>query len=419
MGLYLESKEGVWELEDGDHVIGRVSDCEICIKEPRISRQHAIVHVSGNMVVIEDLGSANGILVNGDRITEQTVLMPNDSLVCGPILFRLRMVSTSSVKVSTTAEMNSPFSAAASQELLPHTDFTCKKSERDPGFRPDSDFPIEPSTNEPQSAPSKIKRAKTGAALTERRRQEDAADRRIDAGIGQAVQERDSTKYKSSDEHLPSDHAKYDSDEMMALQRMHESLNDNLHPSQVRESAILEAESKTPGVGRRAAAALLDWLQMALVSVVLVLAILTTGYLVAGLRDVDSGVSTPSLGGRLLGLTTAEGLELAWNDIKQWHGENAPAFVVFFGAATLGLLAIILSVLFHQVVPTVLKGAPFWHRRLRLEVIDRGTRSYVTAGRACLRCLLLLVLWPVALVCLLLGRTGPHDAVIGSKLNYR
>lgn len=53
-------------------VIGRASDADLRISDPGVSRRHARINVTGNegayQFNIEDLGSTNGILVNGQRV---------------------------------------------------------------------------------------------------------------------------------------------------------------------------------------------------------------------------------------------------------------------------------------------------------------------------------------------------------------
>ena len=47
-------------------VIGRSPDVDIVLKDQLVSRRHAWVHFEGNQLHIEDLGSRNGVLVNGE-----------------------------------------------------------------------------------------------------------------------------------------------------------------------------------------------------------------------------------------------------------------------------------------------------------------------------------------------------------------
>jgi len=48
--------------------IGRVAECELCIEDPHVSRQHATVAFANGEWWIQDLNSANGIWVNGQRV---------------------------------------------------------------------------------------------------------------------------------------------------------------------------------------------------------------------------------------------------------------------------------------------------------------------------------------------------------------
>jgi DNA-binding NtrC family response regulator len=52
----------------GRLAIGRSEESDIVVDDPEISREHAVLHV-GDPITIEDLGSANGTFVRGERIT--------------------------------------------------------------------------------------------------------------------------------------------------------------------------------------------------------------------------------------------------------------------------------------------------------------------------------------------------------------
>ena len=57
--------------------LGRGTDADVRINDPGISRLHARISVSGNggeaSVTIEDMGSTNGILVDGQRVRQATL----------------------------------------------------------------------------------------------------------------------------------------------------------------------------------------------------------------------------------------------------------------------------------------------------------------------------------------------------------
>ena len=54
-------------------VIGRDTDCDVVLTSRSVSRKHAIVERSGESWVVRDLGSANGLFVEGKRVSEAPV----------------------------------------------------------------------------------------------------------------------------------------------------------------------------------------------------------------------------------------------------------------------------------------------------------------------------------------------------------
>ena len=56
-------------VEEVPFVIGREADCDLTLEDPRVSRHHAQLEVlDDGRVILRDLGSANGTIVDGDRI---------------------------------------------------------------------------------------------------------------------------------------------------------------------------------------------------------------------------------------------------------------------------------------------------------------------------------------------------------------
>jgi hypothetical protein len=58
-------------LEPGSNVLGRGTEADIRLPDTGVSRKHADVQLSGGTVTVEDLGSTNGTLVNGRRVSRQ------------------------------------------------------------------------------------------------------------------------------------------------------------------------------------------------------------------------------------------------------------------------------------------------------------------------------------------------------------
>lgn len=69
-------------------VIGRAEECSICIPSEEISRKHAQVKPAMDGLAVEDLGSANGTYINGQRV-QHGVLKPGDELRLDAIRFLL------------------------------------------------------------------------------------------------------------------------------------------------------------------------------------------------------------------------------------------------------------------------------------------------------------------------------------------
>jgi hypothetical protein len=71
--------------------VGRSRDCEIVLEDVGISRRHAEIRPSRGGWTIEDLGSTNGVLVNGHEIRGPQPLQPGDRVELGSteIVFEL------------------------------------------------------------------------------------------------------------------------------------------------------------------------------------------------------------------------------------------------------------------------------------------------------------------------------------------
>jgi pSer/pThr/pTyr-binding forkhead associated (FHA) protein len=69
-------------------IIGRGSDCDLIIDDPHLSRRHVSIRVAQDSLQVEDLGSANGTYLNGDRIT-QGEAHPGDEIRLDQLIFRV------------------------------------------------------------------------------------------------------------------------------------------------------------------------------------------------------------------------------------------------------------------------------------------------------------------------------------------
>jgi predicted component of type VI protein secretion system len=76
-------------------LIGRHPDCDVVIgNSAKVSRRHCCVAQINDAFFVRDLGSMNGVRVNGTRVT-QAMLNPNDQLAIGdvPYIFQNDVVA--------------------------------------------------------------------------------------------------------------------------------------------------------------------------------------------------------------------------------------------------------------------------------------------------------------------------------------
>jgi len=73
-------------------IIGRAEDCHLKPRSEVISRYHCAILVSDGTVVVRDLGSKNGVRLNGEKISAERTLKNGDLLVVGPLEFYVHIV---------------------------------------------------------------------------------------------------------------------------------------------------------------------------------------------------------------------------------------------------------------------------------------------------------------------------------------
>lgn len=63
-------------------VVGRLTGCDICLEDRSASREHAVFTAEGSGWALEDLGSTNGTLLNGNRLARER-LRDGDRITIG------------------------------------------------------------------------------------------------------------------------------------------------------------------------------------------------------------------------------------------------------------------------------------------------------------------------------------------------
>jgi hypothetical protein len=78
----LVSGERVYRLDGPATLLGRSRQCDVVINDPNVSRRHAEVRREGDGWTLVDLGSTNGVLVNGQEV-KRAALADGDRLQLG------------------------------------------------------------------------------------------------------------------------------------------------------------------------------------------------------------------------------------------------------------------------------------------------------------------------------------------------
>lgn len=73
----------------GPVVIGRSPSSDIVIDEPYVSASHARFTIQGPALVLKDLGSTNGTMVNGHIIEQPVTLRDTDEVQVGDVIMRV------------------------------------------------------------------------------------------------------------------------------------------------------------------------------------------------------------------------------------------------------------------------------------------------------------------------------------------
>jgi predicted component of type VI protein secretion system len=119
-------------------MIGRHLECDVRINSPKVSRRHCCLAMAYDRVLIRDLGSRNGVRVNG-RLVDESRLYDGDELAIGPILFRLEAADENP---ETIGAPNSRPVPAASPTARPGPSAPNRPPPRT--SRPDSDIDLIP-----------------------------------------------------------------------------------------------------------------------------------------------------------------------------------------------------------------------------------------------------------------------------------
>lgn len=405
MAVRLTGMAGTWVLPEGETILGRGDGSGVRIDDPRLSRHHARLLVEGPRVRVVDLGSANGVLVNGDRIASPTELRAGDTIVCGPV--RLE-VGTDGDHAPATVRGDG--TTGTLRALV-------------------GDHPMRSTEAMAQDDIQRALADGSGGRPVAR------LDPAIAAALTGAPRQEGSTSIRPS-EMLPVSSTsalspnRFREPSIPAEPRRTTSILPSDAPAVGTAALIADAgHHPRPAVRARIIAGFLDPL-LALVLGALIGGMIalagTVGALAwSGAGVVDGRFAVPGVPAASLQelLRTCLGVH-AWQGLgdlaRQIHGqETLGPFLLLFLSWAVGAVTIELTLLLRLVAATVGLGAPAFHRRCGLVIAVRRNGHHPGWMRSLWRWTLLCATAPLALVTAVVGRRGLHDLLSGCEVRKR
>jgi DNA-binding winged helix-turn-helix (wHTH) protein len=100
-------------LPRGKHVLGRSSDAAVFVDDAGVSRQHARIVIGDGGGVLEDLGSKNGTILNGQKIGGPTPLADGAVVVLGSTALKFRVFEAA----GSTETVEAPKAASKARDV--------------------------------------------------------------------------------------------------------------------------------------------------------------------------------------------------------------------------------------------------------------------------------------------------------------
>lgn len=82
--------EAEYFIKPGKNMVGREGS-DILLNHPTVSRKHAIITYTDGKCIIEDVGSTNGTIVQGEKVTQPMELHDGDEIRIGSVVLTLQM----------------------------------------------------------------------------------------------------------------------------------------------------------------------------------------------------------------------------------------------------------------------------------------------------------------------------------------
>ena len=433
MALRLEANYGTWILPLGVTVIGRGDDCGVRINDPRLSRHHARLEaLPAARLLAHDMGSANGVLVNGDRIVAPRPLLPGDEIVCGPVRFVVRS-NDAAAPAAIVSEIVSDEAKAVDQPRRSRTEqMDSKEVAREIAKSRHLAQVLEAGTSASGRLNSAIAAAVTahvpGTAQSDRR------EGSTSMHASEMVPAIDSSSALSPNRfHPPSPpmeaHGTAKLFPSEAPSHSSGALEMGRYAPTAEVGAEVGAEVHVACQRLRLLAGIGDPLVSLVLGLVLGLPLAITGITVA-LVIADAGlangvVALPGVPQAAIGDLVAYVITPAtWWQLdtlaRQLHTLASPwPFRIFLLSLAVAAVVAEVCVLWRLIFATVHHGGPWLHRRLGLRIVVRRNGHHPGWLRAAARWVVLVVTWPLAVLTAGLGWRGVHDVLSGCEVRHQ
>ncbi len=144
-------------------MIGRASDCQLKPRSELISRYHCAILSEDAYVAVRDLGSKNGVYVNGERVVGERELKNGDRLMIGPLEFEVETsvalkgemkpkVSSISEIVARAVEQNS-INVATAKQTQAASQPESAQPVQSAAVQSESVAPVQPAAVQPETVP--------------------------------------------------------------------------------------------------------------------------------------------------------------------------------------------------------------------------------------------------------------------------
>lgn len=84
--MYIETKANKERVDvsvENSIIVGRSNHCDVCINDPKLSRQHFVIEIINDKFSITNISNTNGTFLNGNKISTKQLLHDGDKIIAG------------------------------------------------------------------------------------------------------------------------------------------------------------------------------------------------------------------------------------------------------------------------------------------------------------------------------------------------